>query len=54
MQFVYIGSMQIVLSALLTLASFAQQQDAEKVLDAAYQQAAAEHKNVFIELRADW
>jgi hypothetical protein len=51
---VYSVAMTIVLSALLTLASFAQQQDAEKVLDAAYQQAAAEHKNVFIELRADW
>ncbi len=51
---VYSVAMTIVLSALLTLASFAQQQDAEKVLDAAYQQAATEHKNVFIELRADW
>jgi hypothetical protein len=50
--------MQIVLSALLTLASFAQQQDvqqdAEIVLADAYKQAAEEHKNVFIELRADW
>jgi len=50
--------MQIVLSALLTLASFAQQQevqqDAEIILADAYKQAAAGHKNVFIELRADW
>tara|TARA_X000001036_G_scaffold105727_1_gene98786 strand:- start:315 stop:455 length:141 start_codon:yes stop_codon:yes gene_type:complete len=46
--------MQIVLSALLTLASFAQQQDAEIVLAEAYKQAAEENKNVFIELRADW
>jgi hypothetical protein len=55
---VYSSAMQIVLSALLTLASFAQQQeaqqDAEIVLADAYKQAAAEHKNVFIELRADW
>jgi|GEM_PF-6682474 hypothetical protein len=46
--------MQLVLSALFTLASFAQQQDAEKVLDAAYQQAIVDHKNVFVELRSDY
>jgi uncharacterized protein YaiL (DUF2058 family) len=55
---VYSSAMQIVLSALLTLASFAQQQDvqqdAEIVLADAYKQAAEENKNVFIELRADW
>ena len=51
---VYSSAMQIVLSALLTLASFAQQQDAEIVLAEAYKQAAEENKNVFIELRADW
>ena len=50
--------MQIILSALLTLAGFSQQQevqqDAEIVLADAYKQAAEENKNVFIELRADW
>ena len=55
---VYSSAMQIILSALLTLASFAQQQevqqDAEIVLADAYKQAAEENKNVFIELRADW
>lgn len=48
----------MILSALFTLVGFAQQQavqqDAEIVLADAYQQAAEEHKNVFIELRADW
>ena len=55
---VYSSAMQIILSALLTLATFAQQQevqqDAEIVLADAYKQAAEENKNVFIELRADW
>ena len=55
---VYSSAMQIILSALLTLATFAQQQevqqDAEIVLADAYKQAAEEKKNVFIELRADW
>jgi hypothetical protein len=55
---VYSSAMQIILSALLTLAAFAQQQevqqDAEIVLADAYKQAAEEQKNVFIELRADW
>jgi uncharacterized protein YaiL (DUF2058 family) len=55
---VYSSAMQIILSALLTLAGFAQQQevqqDAEIVLADAYKQAAEENKNVFIELRADW
>ena len=55
---VYSSAMQIILSALLTLAGFAQQQevqqDAKIVLADAYKQAAEENKNVFIELRADW